>query len=183
MLRKPRTNRPNRERRRVEWLSKWATGTLIAALVSFGSEAWAGDILAGNSNSSTFSNCSGSCVLNSSTSLGLSTWTLNIIPEAFTEPTNALAVPLAALQMNTLGNNPGTATAGFNYNLVLTFTTPVGGFSDPIGLTMTGSGNGSGATETLSSFPSLSDLVLPGVTLSNFRFVSAGTGGNFSNGT
>jgi hypothetical protein len=48
---------------------------------------------------------------------------------------------------------------------------------------MSGSGNGANSTETLSSFPSLSDIVFPGVTLSNFQFVSSGTGGGFSNGS
>lgn len=182
MLRKSRTDRQDREQRHVEWLSRLATAALIAALVSAGSEARAAVILAGNSNSSTFSNCSGSCVLNSSTSLGLSTWTLNILTESFSETTNALGVPLAALQMSTGGNNPGSLTAGFNYNLVLTFTTPTATFSDPISLTMSGSGNGANSTETLSSFPSVSDLILPGVTLSNLRFVSSGTGGSFSGG-
>jgi hypothetical protein len=158
------------------------TAALVVALVLAGSEARAALILAGNSDSSTFSNCSGSCSVNTPTSLGLSTWVLNINPTSFSATSNALAVPIAALQMNTGGSNPGNTTAGFAYNLLLTFTTPTASLSKSLDLTMNGSGNGANATETLSGFSGLSDVVLTGVTLSNFRFASSGTGGSFSNG-
>jgi hypothetical protein len=134
MGRLPRSDRQRHERRCGEWLSRLATAAVIAALVSVSSEARAAVILAGNSNSSSFANCSGSCVVLTTTSVRLSTWTLNINPVSFSETADAFAVPLATLQMNTGGNNPGSVAASFDYNLVLTFTTPIGGFSDPLNL-------------------------------------------------
>jgi hypothetical protein len=80
------------------------------------------------------------------------------------------------------GSNP-SGTASFDYDLVLHFTTPSGGgLSDTIHLAMTATGNCTNSAETLSPFPSLADFSLPGVKLSNFAFVTAGSN-TFSNET
>ena len=157
---------------------------MLAVLVSAGSEAGAAVILAGNSNSSTFSGCVGCGSGSTATSLLLSTFTLNINPVSFSATGNTTGLDLAELNL-TAGNNPaGTAT--FDYNLVLNFTTPSGSASDTLNLGETATGTGTNSTETLLPFTlTLADpLVLPGVTLSNFHFVNTnnGTSGGFSNG-
>jgi hypothetical protein len=88
-------------------------------------------------------------------------------------------VPLATLDFNTLGNNPG-GTATFVWDLVLNLTSPSGTFSDPIDITMTASGNGPTAVMTLSSF-NVPDFMVPGVTLS-FVPVIGGQGGTLTSG-
>jgi hypothetical protein len=161
---------------------------LLAMLVSAGSEARAAVILAGNSNTSSFSNCVGTpastCGTNTGTSLPLSSFILNINPVSFSATGNTTGLDLAELHLTTQNNPSGSAT--FNYNLVLNFTTPSGSASDTLNLGMTATGNGVNSTETLSPFTlTLADpLVLPGVTLSNFQFVDTnnGTSGGFSNG-
>jgi hypothetical protein len=178
------SNRQGHERRRVKRLLQLAGAALIAVLFSVDSEAAPILILAGDSNSSTFSNCTGCGGGSTATSLALSSFTLNITtPFPFDVTANTTGVPLAELEMIT-GNNP-SGSAAFAYNLVLTFTTPSGNLSDLIPLVMTSTGNGANSSETLTGFPSLPDFSLPGVMLSNFAFVTAGgtAGSNsFSNG-
>jgi hypothetical protein len=144
-------------------------------------------IFAGDSNSSTLSCISGNCSGTSTTlTLGSnSPFTLTTVnPFSFSATGPTTGLQLAELHFASTGNNP-TGTASLTYNLVLTFTTPSGGQSDmitPIG--MTAGGNGSNSFETLSGLTlSLTDpLVLPGVDLSNFRFVNVGANGSFSSG-
>ena len=179
-----RFNRQGREAPHVRRLARLAGAVLIAVLVSVGSEAGAAVILAGNSNSSTFSGCVGCGSGSTATSLLLSTFTLNINPVSFSAPGNITGLDLAELQLTTANNPSGSAT--FTYNLVLNFTNPIGGASDTFNLAMGSTGNGSNSSETLSGFAlTLTDpFVLPDVTLSNFRFVDTnnGTSGGFSNG-
>jgi hypothetical protein len=179
-----RFNRGGGEVRHVRGLARLAGAVLIAVLVSAGSEAGAAVILAGNSNSSTFSGCVGCGSGSTATSLLLSTFTLNINPVSFSATGNITGLDLAELQLTTANNPSGSAT--FKYNLVLNFTTPSGSASDTFNLAMGSTGNGSNSTETLSGFAlTLTDpLVFPSVTLSNFRFVDTnnGTSGGFSNG-
>jgi len=167
----------------------------LAGLLASGSAAQAALILSGNSTGSTLSNCMGTACSSSGTvtSLGLSSYTLSISPalnpfSVSAPPTTTTGVGLAELEMVT-GNNP-SGTASFNYNLQFNFTTPSGMFSQTIPIAMTASGNGSNSVETLSGFPSsLTGFPsLPGVTVSNFAFVTAGgtvgSGNNtFSGGT
>jgi len=95
---------------------------------------------------------------------------------------------LAELSLQ-VGNKPGTGQSGitFNYNLVLSFSTPFDSESQIFNLTGAGDG-GSGANgevEISGLVLSLTDpLVLSGVTLSNFRFstVAGDTGSVFANG-
>jgi hypothetical protein len=179
------------ERRRVKRLAPLAGAAVLAGLLAAGSEARAALILAGDSNSSTLSNCVGipasTCGSGGTvTSLGLDSFTLDITtPFPFSVSANTTAVPLAQLELIT-ENNP-SGTANFHYNLVLNFTTPSGNFSDTIPLSMSATGTGTNSSETLSGFPStLTGLPsLPGATVSNFAFVTAGgnAGGNtFSGG-
>jgi len=178
--------------RLIKRLALLAGAALLAGLLTPGSAARAAPVLpAGNSNSSTLSNCIGTpastCGSGGTvTSLGLDSFTLDITtPFPFSVSANTTALPLAQLELIT-GNNP-SGTATFHYNLVLNFTTPSGNFSDTIPLSMSATGNGTNSSETLSGFPSsLANLPsLPGVMVSNFAFVTAGgsAGGNtFSGG-
>ena len=153
----------------------------LAGLLASGSAAQAALILSGNSTGSTLSNCMGTACSSSGTvtSLGLSSYTLSISPalnpfSVSAPPTTTTGVGLAELEMVT-GNGP-SGTASFNYNLQFNFTTPSGMFSQTIPLTLSASGNGSNSVETLSGFPSsLTGFPsLPGVTVSNFAFATAG---------
>ena len=87
------------------------------------------------------------------------------------------------------GNKPNVGPFSFNYNLVLTFTTPVGSDSRNFGLSIAGNnGNGSHVLEQLSGFlTSLlpTSLVLDNVSLSNFHFAIGTTsaGGSFDSAT
>ena len=166
--------------RLLERLWQLAAAALMAVVLLVSSGARAAVILAGDANSSTLSNCVGTpastCGSGGTvTSLGLSSFTLDIItPFSFSVSANTTAEPLAQLELIT-GNNP-SGTATFHYNLILNFTTPSGSFSDTIPLSMSSTGNGTNSSETLSGFPStLSGFPsLPGVTVSNFAFVTAG---------
>ena len=166
--------------RLLERLWQLAAAALMAVVLLVSSGARAAVILAGDSNSSTLSNCVGTpastCGSGGTvTSLGLSSFTLDIVtPFSFSVSANTTAEPLAQLELIT-GNNP-SGTATFHYNLILNFTTPSGSFSDTIPLSMSSTGTGTNSSETLSGFPStLSGFPsLPGVTVSNFAFVTAG---------
>jgi len=187
---------PNRPRCRPRLVLLAASG--LAGLLAGAPAARAALILSGNSTGSTLSNCvnvtgtpCGST--GTVTSLGLDSFTLSISTalnpfNVSTPPTTTTGVGLAELEMVT-GNGP-SGSASFNYNLHLNFTTPSGMFSQTIPIAMTASGNGSNSVETLSGFPSsLTGFPsLPGVTVSNFAFVTAGgtvgSGNNtFSGGT
>jgi len=187
------SSHPNRPRCRPRLVLLAASG--LAGLLAGAPAARAALILSGNSTGSTLSNCvnvtgtpCGST--GTVTSLGLDSFTLSISTalnpfNVSTPPTTTTGVGLAELEMVT-GNNP-SGSASFNYNLHLNFTTPSGMFSQAIPIAMTASGNGSNSVETLSGFPSsLTGFPsLPGVTVSNFAFVTAGgsAGGNtFSGG-
>ena len=125
-----RFNRPGREAPHVSTLARLAGAVLIAVLVSAGSEAGAAVILAGNSNSSTFSGCVGCGSGSTTTSLLLSTFTLNINPVSFSALGNTTGLDLAELQLTTENNPSGSAT--LNDNLMLNFTTPSGSASDAL---------------------------------------------------
>ena len=88
-----------------------------------------------------------------------------------------------------VGQKPGVGQSGiaFNYNLVLTFSTPVGSQSQTFNLTGSGNGGpGANADVVISGLGPLSltdPLILSGVTLSNFRFdtVAGDTNSVFAN--
>lgn len=165
-------------------------GLVLVAIVA-GPEANATVILSGDSNNSTFTNCSGcasgsnsSTVNLASTLPGGSTSTLVIDPTSFTAAGDMTGLPLATLTA-TIGQKPNAA-ATFNYNLNIEFATPSGSASQMFGLSLTGNGSpGANGDLTLSNFTlSLSDpLNLTGVELSNFRWVDSGAAGLFSAGT
>ena len=112
---------------------------------------------------------------------------LSIITPFIIGPVNgtSLGVELAELTL-TVGNKPGVdqGTISFDYNLVLTFTTPAGAASQTFTASLNGNGgSGSNGDVQISGLNlTLSDLVLPGVTLSNFRF-AADPNSSFSSGT
>lgn len=161
-------------------------GVVAGALLSATTQADAGVILAGNSNSSTFTGCTGCGAGSTSTSLKLSTFDLQITnPMTFSATGSTTGLELAELVLTT-NNNP-SGSEKFNYDLVLSFTTPTITETDDFSIGVTSSGNGSNSTEALAgltlSLPS--SLVLSGATLSNFRFVDVNneTTGSFTNGT
>jgi hypothetical protein len=158
---------------------------IAAGVLSMGTQAGATVILAGDSNSSTFTGCSGCGVGSTSTSLNLSTFNLAIAPLAFSATGNTTGKQLAELIFTT-NNNP-SVTASFTYNLVLTFTTPSGSQTDSFSVGVTATGNGINSSETLTGLTvTLTDpLHLAGVTLSNFHFVDIDNGatGTFSSGS
>ena len=103
---------------------------------------------------------------------------LSIITPFIIGPVNSTlaGVDLAELTL-TVGNKPGVdqGTISFDYNLVLTFTTPAGAASQTFTASLNGNGgSGSNGDVQISGLNlTLSDpLVLPGVTLSNFRFAA-----------
>jgi len=113
---------------------------------------------------------------------------LSIITPFIIGPVNSTlaGVDLAELTL-TVGNKPGVdqGTISFDYNLVLTFTTPAGAASQTFTASLNGNGgSGSNGDVQISGLNlTLSDpLVLPGVTLSNFRF-AADPNSSFSSGT
>ena len=131
-LRSERTrfNRRGREAPRVRGLARLAGAVLIAVLASAASAAGAAVILAGNSTSSTFSGCVVCGSGRTTTSLLLSTFTLNINPVSFSAPGNTTGLDMAELQLTTANNPSGSAT--LNDNLMLNFTTPSGSASDAL---------------------------------------------------
>ncbi len=149
----------------------------------------AAPVLKGNDYASVFENCSGCSAGGSSTSLNLSSFTLFIDPLVFSTGTDKTGVKLAELTFD--GGNMPNRSASFDFDLVLTFTTPpdvspTGSVDELFDLDITmSSGKNKTSSETLSGF-TLTDfsspLVLPGVTLSNFRFVDAGGKGSFTDG-
>ena len=157
---------------------------IAAGMLSGGRTANATVILAGDSNSSTFTGCSGCGAGSTSTSLNLSTFNLAIAPLTFSATANTTGLQLAELIFTT-NNNP-SVTASFTYNLVLTFTTPSGSQTDHFSVGLTATGNGINSSETLSGLTvTLTDPLLAGVTLSNFHFVDIDNGatGTFSSGS
>ena len=161
---------------------------IAAGILSGGGTADATVILAGNSNSSTFSGLSCSppsaCAGSTSTSLTLSSFNLQIASEAFSATGNTTGLQLAELIFTT-NNNP-SVTASFTYNLVLTFTIPSGSQTDHFSVGVTATGNGINSSETLNGLTvTLTDPLLAGVTLSNFHFVDIDDGatGTFISGS
>ena len=114
---------------------------------------------------------------------------LSIITPFIIGPVNSTlaGVDLAELTL-TVGNKPGVdqGTISFDYNLVLTFTTPAGAASQTFTASLNGNGgSGSNGDVQISGLNlTLSDpLVLPGVTLSNFRFADLADPNSFVSGT
>ena len=106
-------------------------------------------------------------------------------PFNFSVSGTTTGVELAELILS-VGNKPGQGQTGvsFDYNLVLTFTTPGSGTSETFIDTLSGNGgSGSNGSVQFSGLNlTLTDpFVLPGVTLSNFRFSPTSTS-TFSNG-
>ena len=152
-------------------------------------------ILQGQSTG-TFSNltctsCAASSLSSTSFTLGTtasggSSSLLSIVsPFNFSVGSTTAGVELAELILN-VGNKPGQGQTGvsFDYNLVLTFTTPGSGTSETFIDTLSGNG-GSGANGSVQlsglNLTLTDPFVLPGVTLSNFRFSPTSTS-TFSNG-
>lgn len=171
------------------WLPVAVCGVLSLSLMP---QAHASLILAGDSNSSTFTGCGSGCstsVTLGSTANGGSNSVLSIVDTSFATSVNATGLVLAELQL-AAGNKAGAGEdpLNFNYNLVLNFTTPTGVGNDTfsIGLSGTGSSGSNGAVNITGLVPTLTDpFVLPGVTLSNFHFVDvldSGSGTTFSAG-
>jgi hypothetical protein len=172
---------------------------LTVGMVMTGPQANAVPILAGDSSGSTFSTLSNcgtpTCTINQNDrrvkldSFALVTGPMpsnTISDHNFTFSVNAptLNVQLAELTME-VGNNPTLpANTGFHYNLILNFTTPVAVRSETfdIGVTAFNTSPNSSDSEALSGLLNLTladPLVLGGVMLSNFHFVSdSGTSGS-----
>ena len=158
-----------------------------------GSPAYAVPILAGNSNSSTLTNCT-SCLSGTTTAhLLLPTGTgnkttLSIDPVSFSADGSTTGLTLAEIFLDN-GNKPNVGPFSFNYNLELSFTTPVGSDSRTFGLSIAGNnGTGSSVLEQLSGFltsllPASSNL--GDVSLSNFHFAIGATSasGTFNSAT
>jgi hypothetical protein len=187
-------------------------GCLLAVFFALASLSMAGTadavpILVGDSNSSTFSNfgcysCPGSSLTSSSvilasTASGGSDSVLSIVNTNFSASGSVSGLTLAELSL-LIGQKPGVGqfvdAAGnpgvkFNYNLVLTFTTPSGSQSQTFSLGLSGDGGpGANADVFVSGLSPLSltdPLVMGGVTLSNFRFATDASDLDsvFSNGT
>ena len=165
-------------------LSSWRADFSAASLP--GLSAQAAPILSGNSNSSTFSSL-GCTLLCPNTTLTSSTLTvgsttpadrdsvLSIVNTTFSASGSMTGLQLAELSLM-VGQKPGVGQSGitFNYDLVLTFSTPSGSASQIFNLDAVGNGGtGAGADFVISGLGPLSltdPLVLSGVTLSNFHF-------------
>jgi len=173
-------------------------GFMAIASLAMAPPAHAIPILAGNSNSSSFSNLScTSCADTSLTSNQITFGTtapggldslLNIEPVSFSANADMLGLKLAELSLY-VGKKPGESQTGvmFDYNLEITLLTPSGGgpsqtFSLGLGGNFSGGAN---ALVTLSGLGlTLTDpLTLSGVTLSNFRFLNIDETSSFSNDT
>jgi len=177
-----------------------SAGALLVAALLFGIRpAHAGFILQGDSDSSTFSDlsctaCAASSLTSSlvtlgSTSPGGHDSTLSIVSTPFSATGDTLGLKLAQLEL-VVGNKPGTGQTGvtFKYNLVLTFTIPLGSQSQTFSLGLSGdSGPGANGDVLLSGLNlTITDpFQLGNVTLSNFRFETeaADTNSLFSSGT
>lgn len=164
-------------------------GALVFAASAAALPAQAAPILSGNSNSSTFYNL-GCTVTCPNTTLSSSTLTigtteaihgggtnsvLSIVNTSFSASGNVTGLHLAELSL-LVGQKPGVGQSGitFNYDLVLTFSTPLGSQSQIFSLTGSGDGGaGANADVLISGLGPLSftdPLILSGVTLSNFHF-------------
>jgi hypothetical protein len=173
---------------------------LVVAASAAALPAQAAPILSGNSNSSTFYNlgCTATCpntTLSSSTltigstAPGGSNSVLSIVNTSFSATGNVTGLHLAELSL-LVGQKPGVGQSGitFNYDLVLTFSTPLGSQSQIFNLTGSGDGGaGANADVLISGLGPLSftdPLILSGVTLSNFHFetVAGDTNSIFGNG-
>lgn len=156
-------------------------------LLAGASLAHAGLMLEGDSNSSTFtynpspcSGCDADTVILPGDSSGGTDSTLSIVDTSFSTSTDITDLLLARLSFN-LGNKP-SGSISFDYNLVLTFTSPAGGTSQTFVSTLTGNAQGgANASVAFSGLDlMLTDPGLSGVTLSNFNFMALGGDSTFS---
>ena len=115
-----------------------------------------------------------------STASGGSNSVLSIVNTNFSATGSMTGLQLAELSL-LVGQKPGVGQTGitFNYNLALTFLTPVGSAAQTLALTGSGNGGaGANADDLISGFGALSltsPLVLTDFTLSNFRFSTVGS--------
>ena len=171
-----------------------------AALILTTAAANAAPILSGNSNTSSFSNLT--CTSCAQTSLSSTTLTLgttasggsnsllSIVNTSFSANGTIAGLKLAELSLK-VGNKPGVSqtNVGFDYSLVLSFSTPVGSTSQVFNLHASGDGGaGANADVFISGFSPLTlpdPLAMANVTLSNFRFATDAldSGSIFSAGT
>ena len=187
------------------------TLTALAGIALWATAAAAVPV-AGNSNTSAFSNitgCSGSdrCRLtgpagntNSVVNWGYDTFagfpvsntgsTLTSNNVSWNVNTFAGDVQLATLTWDNQSTSAGITPDVFsvNYNLIMTFTSPVGTTSGTIPLTITNTNNPPGDLTNGLTLGSLSGLVfnLPGITVSDLKYVlttSAGNQDTFNNST
>jgi hypothetical protein len=161
-------------------------GAVLGAGAVAGPPAKAAPIFEGNSNGSTFSGCPSCLAGSTSKHLVLPANTgdktmLTIDPISFSASGSTTGLVLAELLLEN-GNKPSVGPFSFNYNLVLTFTTPVGGEAQTFGLSITGNNQaGINAFEQLSGLAASllpTPFALGDVSLSNFRFETSG-GGSF----
>jgi hypothetical protein len=158
---------------------------VAAAFLSAAGPVRANVILAGNSNASTFSNCTGCGSDSTATSLDLGGFRLTIHPISFSISSDTAGLILAEVDLTT-ANNP-TGDESFNYNLSLNFTTPANVLLGDFAVGVLSGGHGVNSTETLTgfSFGFAWSYVVPNIGLANFRFIDIDNGatGNFSNGS
>jgi len=167
----------------ISYITRWKPAGifLTIGLLVGAPQAHAGLIFEGNSNASTFTYAGSPCtgcdvdtvILAGATSGGTDS-TLNIVDTSFSTSTDITALSLAQLSFQVANKPQGSYS--FDYNLVLTFTSPSGGTSQTFVSTLTGDGDaGSGASVTFSGLNlALTDPGLLGVTLSNFYFLASG---------
>lgn len=151
------------------------------------SQARAAIILSGNSNSSSFTNCTGiGCPSGSTTSLSVDNSTLSINPVSFSASGSTTGFEIAALNL-AVGNKPNTNLISFDYNLALTFTIPSGpGTTVQLDLGLIGDSKPGSGTVTISGLtdPITSALGLPGgLSLTNFRWVDVTDASDFADST
>ena len=169
-------------------------GGLLLATLAISSKAHAGLLIAGNSDGSFFFDCNGggcpagqfSSLTLGSTASGGSGSTLSIANTAFSASQNISGLALADLHLS-VGNKPGAAEGAisFDYDLELSFSTPVGLSSEILNLAIQGNAEpGSNGEVTVSGLTigTLPTIMLPGVTLFDFQFVDSGSNGVLSNG-
>ena len=159
-------------------------GTVFGIAAVAGSPAKAVPIFEGTSNSSVFSGCAGCLAGSTSTHLVLPTntgnkTTLTINPISFSASGSTTGLVLAELSLQN-GNKPSVGPFSVNYNLMLTFSTPVGSEAQTFGMAITGNNqSGVNALEVLSGLNASllpSPFALGDVSLSNFRFKTGGAG-------
>jgi hypothetical protein len=174
-------------------------GAIVATILLLGApSASAVPILEGYSDNSTFTNlsCAGICTQSSlnldavtlgTTASGGKDSVLSIVDTTFSTSGDVVGLVLAQLSLS-VGNKPGEGQGvsglTFDYNLVLTFTTPSDGSSQVFSSGIQGNAD-SGANASVSVWGltlSMTDsLALTGATLSNFRLV-VDSEGSFSDG-